>query len=131
MELSKLGYTNIDALDISQEMLDKSTKTKAYTKFICAPLNEKRNAEIATGEYHALITTGTLVIGHVRPQALDEMIRMVKIGKKILFMCQFIECRVSPVSFPAFTGYSGWLGDCTVYPYEPSVTSSRTLSRFP
>lgn len=82
VELFKLGYTKIDALDISQEMLDEAKKTNAYTKFICAPLNEKRNAEIATGEYHALITTGTLVIGHVRPQALDEMIRMVKIGKK-------------------------------------------------
>ena len=38
--LAKLGYTNMDALDISQEMLDEAEKKKVYTKFICAPLNE-------------------------------------------------------------------------------------------
>ena len=80
-ELSKLGYTNIDALDISQEMLNEARKKNIYTKFICAPLAEQRNPEIETGEYHALICCGTLVIGHVRPEALEEMIRMVKKGK--------------------------------------------------
>jgi len=80
VELSKLGYTKIDAIDISQEMLNEAKKTKAYTKFICAPLNEQRNPEIETGEYHGLICTGTLVPAHVRPEALEEMIRMVKTG---------------------------------------------------
>ena len=82
MELSKLGYTNIDALDISQEMLNEAKKTNVYTKLICAPLNDQRNPEIATGEYHVLICTGTLIAAHVQPEALDEMIRMVKTGKE-------------------------------------------------
>ena len=80
VELFKLGYTNIDALDISQEMLNEAKKTNVYTKLICAPLNEQRNPEIETGEYHAMISTGALVIAHVRPEALEEMIRMVKPG---------------------------------------------------
>ena len=87
MELCKLGYTNIDALDISQEMLDEAKKTNVYTKLICAPLNDQRNPQIATGEYHALISTGALVIGHVRPEALEEMTRMIKSGKKKLCLC--------------------------------------------
>jgi len=62
-------------------MLNEAKKTKAYTKLICAPLNEQRNPEIETGEYHGLICTGTLVPAHVRPEALEEMIRMVKTGK--------------------------------------------------
>merc|ERR1712026_75661 len=78
--LAKLGYTNVDALDISQEMLDEAEKKKVYTKFFCAPLNEQRNPEIETGAYHALVCVGTLLAAHVRAEALDEMIRMVKNG---------------------------------------------------
>ena len=35
-ELFKLGYTNIDALDISQEMLNEAKKKNVYKKLICA-----------------------------------------------------------------------------------------------
>lgn len=78
--LAKLGYTDIDALDLSQEMLNEAKKKNFYKKLICAPLNEQRNPDIETAEYHALICCGTLVPGHVRPEALDEMVRMVKAG---------------------------------------------------
>ena len=91
VELSKLGYSYIDAIDISQEMLGEAKKTNVFTKLICASLNE-HNPDIETGEYHALITAGVLVVGHVRPEALDEMIRMVRIGKEdaLIFSCRSI-----------------------------------------
>ncbi|XP_078377448.1 methyltransferase-like protein 27 [Oculina patagonica] len=85
VELFKLGYTNIDALDISQEMLNEAKKRNVYKKLICTSLNEQRNQEIETGEYDALISTGTLSAAHVRPEALDEMIRMVKAGGLLSF----------------------------------------------
>ena len=81
MELFKLGYTNIDALDLSQEMLNEAKKKNIYKKLICAPLTERRISEIETGQYYAMISSGTLVIAHVRPEAVEEMIRMVKPGK--------------------------------------------------
>ena len=81
MELFKLGYTNIDALDISQEMLNEAKKKNIYKKLICAPLTEQRIPEIETGEYHTMISTGTLAIAHVQPKALEEIIRMIKPGK--------------------------------------------------
>lgn len=80
-ELFKLGYTNIDALDISQEMLNEAKKKNIYKKLICAPLTEQRIFEIETGEYHAMISTGTLATAHVQPEAVKEMIRMIKPGK--------------------------------------------------
>ena len=80
LELFKLGYTNIDALDISQEMLNEAKKKNIYKKLICAPLTKQRISEIETGEYHAMISTGTLAIAHVQPEAVEEMIRMVKPG---------------------------------------------------
>ena len=34
VELNKLGYTNLCALDISPEMLDEAKKKNVYTKFL-------------------------------------------------------------------------------------------------
>ena len=81
VELQKLGYTNLHALDVSQGMLNEAKKTNVYKKFICAALNDKRIPEIETGEFDALICGGTMLTGHIRPSALVEMTRIVKIGK--------------------------------------------------
>lgn len=78
--LQSLGYTNIDALDISQKMLDEAKKLNIYKEFICAPLSVEPIAEIETNQYDALICVGTLTVGHVKPVALDEILRIVKPG---------------------------------------------------
>ena len=85
VELQKLGYTNLHALDISQGMLNEARKKNVYKKFICAALSDQRIPEIETGEYDAMICCGTLTIAHVRACALVEMIRMVKIGKSCCY----------------------------------------------
>jgi len=80
VELSKLGYNNLHALDISREMLDKAKKKNVYKRVICAALNDQRIPEIETEEFDALICCATLVHGHVDSNAFVEMIRMVKVG---------------------------------------------------
>ena len=82
--LQNLGYTNVDALDISQKMLDEAKKLNVYKEFICAPLSAEPIAEIATNQYDGLICIGTLTIGHVKPVALDEILRIVKPGDEKL-----------------------------------------------
>ena len=81
VELHKLGYTNLHALDISQEMLNEAKKKNVYKRIICAPLNDQRIPEIETGEFDAMICGGTLLRGVVRSFALVEMVRMVRPGK--------------------------------------------------
>ena len=83
VELNKLGYINVDALDVTQRMLDEAKKKKVYTKFICTPLTEERTPGIETGEYNAIISSGVVsaAYGHVRPPALLEMIRVVSEGE--------------------------------------------------
>ena len=84
IELQKLGYSDMDALDISQEMLNEAEKKGIpYKRLICAPLTENPVPEIKTGEYDGLISASVLIKAHVRPSALVEMIRMVKTGKRI------------------------------------------------
>ena len=80
--LQGLGYTNMDALDISQKMLDEAKKLIVYKEFFCAPLSAEPIAEIATDQYDALICVGTLTVGHVKPVAFDEILRVVKPGKE-------------------------------------------------
>ena len=81
VELKKLGYTDLCALDISPGMLSEAKKKNVYNKFICAPLNDQQNPDVETGEYDAMICIGTLAAAHVKPEAINEMIRMTKIGE--------------------------------------------------
>ena len=80
IELQKLGYSDLHALDISQEMLNEAKKKNVYNEITCAALTDQQIPEINTGEFDALICCGTLVQGHVHSNAFVEMIRMVKIG---------------------------------------------------
>ena len=79
--LKQQGYTNVDALDISQEMLDIAKEKNVYKKLICTPLSEKKISEVPTGEYHVLLSAGTIVYGQVEAGALEEIVRMVKPGE--------------------------------------------------
>ena len=81
VELNKLGYTNLCALDISPEMLNEAKKKNVYKKFICSSLSDRPNPEIALEEFDALICGGSMLVGHIGPSALIEMIRIIKIGK--------------------------------------------------
>ena len=80
--LQDFGYTNMDALDISQKMLDEAKKLNVYKEFFCAPLSDEPIADIATDQYDALICVGTLTVGHVKPVAFDEILRIVKPGRQ-------------------------------------------------
>ncbi|CAH3144796.1 unnamed protein product [Porites lobata] len=92
IELHKLGYTDIQALDISQEMLNiAKEKGVPYKRFVCTPLTEQSIEEFETGEFDALISAGVLVKAHVRPAAFVEIIRMVKTGGLVCFSLRYNE----------------------------------------
>lgn len=83
--LVKQGYTNVDALDISQKMLDIAIKKDVYKRFICAPLSDVRIEQIQTAEYDVTLCAGTIVYGQAKPVALDECIRHVRPGGLFIF----------------------------------------------
>lgn len=82
LELNKLGYDNIHALDMSQEMLNQAKNKNVYRKLICATMTDQRIADIETGQYDALTCSSAVCTAHVRVTALEEMIKLVKPGKK-------------------------------------------------
>ena len=75
IELKKFGYTNIDGADLSKKLLDL-IPCGFYNKLeqidLNKPLNKKSNI------YDAVLCVGTFTFGHVKPPALDELIRVVK-----------------------------------------------------
>ena len=77
-ELSRLGYTNIDALDYSPEMLAVAGKRGVYGALIEADLTDP--LAIETASYDALICTGTFTHAHVDAACLDELLRILAPG---------------------------------------------------
>ena len=82
--LVQQGYSNIDALDISEEMLNLAKEKNIYKRYICAALSDVRIDDIQTGEYDVTLCAGTIVYGQAKPAALDECVRHVRPGKVLL-----------------------------------------------
>ncbi|CAH3129686.1 unnamed protein product [Pocillopora meandrina] len=83
--LKARGYTNVDALDISQEMLNIAAARNIYKKLICAPLKDTHMEEIETAEYDTVLCAGTIVYGQVKPGAIEQCARFVKPGGLFIF----------------------------------------------
>jgi predicted TPR repeat methyltransferase len=76
--LHKSGFKTIDGLDLSEGMLKVAEKTGAYRKLEVTDLTKK--LEIEDGAYDALTCSGTFTHGHVGPEPLPELMRVVKAG---------------------------------------------------
>ncbi|XP_032218378.2 uncharacterized protein LOC5517919 isoform X2 [Nematostella vectensis] len=83
--LQQLGYTNVDGLDISQEMLNIARQKRVYKNLICAGLSETEIAEIADGQYEGIVCSGTITVAHVKAASLGELRRWLKPGGIICF----------------------------------------------
>lgn len=70
------GYTNIDGLDFSADMLRVAGERNIYRKLIEADLNIPLN--IADNQYFAAVSSGTFTHGHVGPEPLDEIFRILQ-----------------------------------------------------
>ena len=75
IEMQKNGYTNIDGVDLSQDMINLIPKG-VYQNLEIVDLNKPLKYE--NHKYDVVMCVGTFTYGHVKPQALDEMIRITK-----------------------------------------------------
>tara|TARA_B100000795_G_scaffold250003_1_gene217893 strand:+ start:451 stop:1086 length:636 start_codon:yes stop_codon:yes gene_type:complete len=66
----------IDAIDISPEMLNIAKLKNCYSKIIEADLTKK--LLINDNHYGAVVSAGTFTHGHVGPDALDELLRVTR-----------------------------------------------------
>ena len=82
VELKKFGYKNFYGADLSKKLLDLVPKN-LYKKLDQVDLNKPINEESNT--YDAILCAGTFTSGHVKPPALDEIIRITKDKGHICF----------------------------------------------
>ena len=75
IELKKYGYSNIEGIDFSQSMLDLVPQD-VYKKIEKVDLN--KHLKFKNNTYDVVMCVGTFTYGHVKPQALDELIRITK-----------------------------------------------------
>ena len=75
IELKKYGYLNIEGVDFSQSMLDLVPQN-IYKKIKKIDLNKP--LKFKNNIYDIVMCVGTFTYGHVKPHALDEIIRITK-----------------------------------------------------
>ncbi|MDX8441129.1 class I SAM-dependent DNA methyltransferase [Mesorhizobium australafricanum] len=80
--LAITGYPQVEALDISQGMLDKAGAKGVYTALHRLAMGD--TLPFADGAYAGIISAGVFTSGHVGIEGLDELIRICRSGGVIV-----------------------------------------------
>ena len=83
VELRRLGYMNLEAMDLSRGMLEEARRKETYSDFHQMVMGER--LEFDTGSYDAAICVGVLTLGHAPAHSLDELARVVRPGGCVVF----------------------------------------------
>ena len=83
VELNRLGYSDIEAMDLSHGMLDEARAKNVYADFHRMVMGEP--LDFATDSYDAIICVGVLTLGHAPAHSLDELARVTKPGGCVAF----------------------------------------------
>ncbi len=76
--LHRQGYTQIDGIDLSPDMVRIAQDRNIYRQVMVADLNQP--LVIADDTYDAAISSGTFTHGHVGPEPLEEIFRIINAG---------------------------------------------------
>jgi len=76
--LADKGYTNLDGIDLSPDMVRVASERGIYRELLVGDVNQ--TLERDDESYDAVISSGTFTHGHVGPEPLDEVFRILKPG---------------------------------------------------
>ena len=82
VELQRLGYRDICALDLSEGMLREARAKGCYSEFHQMALGERLDFESAT--FDAVISIGVFTLGHAPANSFEELCRITKPGGYIV-----------------------------------------------
>ena len=80
--LGIVGYPHVEALDVSQGMLDVAAAKGAYKA--CHRLALGGDLPFADGQFAGVVSAGVFTTGHVGPEGLDELVRITRSGGAIV-----------------------------------------------
>ncbi|XP_078614383.1 methyltransferase-like protein 27 [Branchiostoma floridae x Branchiostoma japonicum] len=78
-ELHKMGFTNMDAVDCSQKMLDEAKVKNIYGRLICDFVGPEQ-LDMKNDTYDAIVCCGGFATGLLKEDCFPELIRVVKPG---------------------------------------------------
>ena len=84
LELSRLGVSPVDGIDISPQMLKRARTLTgpdgepSYRRLMEADLTGP--VELETGSYGGIVSSGAFTHGHLGPDALSELLRVARSG---------------------------------------------------
>ena len=81
--LAEQGFRSIDGIDITPEMLERARARGIYRNLIRADLTQPLDLE--DGAYGAAVSSGTFTCGHVGPEPLPEIVRVLGSGGLMAF----------------------------------------------
>lgn len=81
--LTKLGYNNLVAMDLSEGMLEEACKKSVYRELHQMVMGE--TLDYATDSFDAVICVGTLTVAHAPADSLDELVRVTSPGGYIVY----------------------------------------------
>lgn len=76
--LEQLGDWDVHGTDISPEMLRVAEQKGVYSNTIAG--NVLETLPLAPGSYRGIVSAGTFTLGHVGPEGLNEVLRLLKSG---------------------------------------------------
>jgi len=76
--LAEAGYTNLYGIDLSRDMVEVARSRGVYTDLAVADVNRPLNYE--DGFFGGVISSGTFTHGHVGPEPLVEICRILRSG---------------------------------------------------
>lgn len=81
--LTKLGYANLVAMDLSQGMLEVARQKNVYQELHQMIMGEVM--DYASDSFDAIVCVGTLGYAHAPASSLDELVRITRPGGYIVY----------------------------------------------
>ena len=85
--LKKSGVTAVCGIDYSPGMLEQARKKGVYDALDMADMNQPLLAP--TASFDAVTCIGTFTATHVKPEAVNELIRVTRPGGKVIFTVRY------------------------------------------
>ena len=124
VELARLGFTQVDALDFSAQMLAVAGSRGVYETLVEADLMQP--LPLAGNLFDAMICTGTFTHAHVGADCLPELFRVLKPGG--LFACTVHKDVWVEAGFAEMTDAMALGGTLAVLYHQPGTYYSGSQS---
>ncbi|XP_075526748.1 uncharacterized protein LOC142558505 [Dermacentor variabilis] len=86
VQLKNLGYSYMDALDYSEEMMSEAKKKSLYKRHFLEKVSKNNKLSLRDAEYDVVALCGCLMPGHIMPDALAEVARLLKPGGRLMWV---------------------------------------------